>query len=668
MKKDFSKLFEPIKIGKVEIPNRYSMAPMGPVGFSTERGAFNEAGIEYYVERAKGGTGLIITGICNVENDIEPFKRPSIPCVTLSPFHFVQSSTILTERVHAYGSKIFLQLTAGLGRSAIPGFLDGECVAPTAQENRWDPSINHRELATEEVKHYIQKFAESAMIAKQSGYDGVEIHAVHEGYLLDQFAISFYNQRTDEFGGNLENRLRFATEIVKVIKETCGEDFPVSLRYSLKSMMKGLRQGALPGEEFEEVGRDYEEGLEAAKLLVEAGYDALNVDVGTYDSWYWNHPPMYFEDGMYRPFGKMVKEVVDVPVILAGRMDNPEIALSSIENGEADVIGLGRPLLADPYLPKKVRMNKIGDIRPCLSCHEACMGRIAKSGGLSCAVNPVCGREGTYGLTQAQNKKKILIVGGGIAGLEFARVSAIRGHQVELHEKTDRLGGNIIPGGMPNFKKDDHHLINWYEKTVKDSGIKINMNSEVTLDMVKNGNYDVVVVATGSDPIVLNLPGFDRENVVTADKILMDVNSAGENIVVVGAGLVGCEVALWLAQKGKKVTIVEVASEILGGPHGLPFMNYDMLKDLLNYENVTIKTGASITGVDETGAIIKNNDGIEETLKADTVITSVGYRSNKNLYESLKMEVGDLYLLGDAKKVKSIMYGIWDAYEIARNV
>ena len=667
MSNKYSKLFEGIKIGNLEIPNRYSMAPMGPVGFTTNEGAFNEAGINYYVERAKGGIGLIITGICTVENEIEPLQDPSIPCVTKSPLHFVQSGTILTERVHAYGSKIFLQLTAGLGRSAIPNFLRGKAVAPSEQENRWEPSIKHRELATQEVKTYIKKFAMSAAIAKKSGFDGVEIHAVHEGYLLDQFAISFYNKREDEFGGSLENRLRFATEIVKAIKGICGKDFPVSLRYSLKSMMKGLREGALPGEEFEEVGRDYEEGLEAAKILVNAGYDALNVDAGTYDSWYWNHPPMYFEDGMYRPFGKMVKEVVDVPVILAGRMDNPDIALSAIENGEADIIGLGRPVLADADIVNKVRTNKIDDIRPCLSCHEGCMGRISKAAGLSCAVNPACGREKTYDIGKSDISKKVLIVGGGLAGLEFARVCAIRGHKVEIHEKNDKFGGNIIPGGAPNFKKDDNNLVKWYEKTIKDLNVEIHMNSTLTQNDILSKNAEVVAIATGSKPIELKLNGFDSR-VKTADKVLVDESLAGDKVVIVGAGLVGCETALWLAQKGRKVTIIEAANEILGGPHNLPFMNYDMLKDLLKFENVEIKTSTSIAGADSMGAIVKSSDGTEETIDADTIILSVGYKSNKDLYNSLKMEVENIYLLGDANNVKNIMYAIWNSYEVARNI
>jgi len=663
MSKVYRNLFEPIKIGNVEISNRYSMAPMGPVGFSDDNGAFNEKGVEYYVERAKGGTGLIMTGICNVENEIEQLIRPSLPCPTMNPAAFLQSGNIMTERIHAYGSKVFMQLTAGLGRAGIPHFIKTN-VAPTAIDNRWDSNIKHRELTTEEVELYVKKFAMAAAIAKKSGFDGVEVHAVHEGYLLDQFAIALFNKRTDKYGGNLLNRLRFAIEIVQAIKATCGEDFPVSLRYSIKSFMKGIRQGALPGEEFEEVGRDYEEGLEAAKLLVDAGYDALNVDAGTYDSWYWNHPPMYFKDGMYVQFGKMLKEVVDVPIIVAGRMDNPDLASKAIEDGNVDIIGLGRPLLADPYLPEKVRTGQLEKIRPCLSCHEGCMGRIAKGVGISCAVNPSCGREAVYGITPSQTPKKVMVIGGGLAGMEVARVAAIRGHEVSLYEKNESLGGNIIPGGTPDFKKDDRELVKWYENALKEADVDIHMETSVDADMVRSNKADVVVVATGSNPIELN---FGEGNIHTADKILLGEEKVGDKVLVVGAGLVGCETGLWLAEKGKQVTIVEVAPQILGGPHNLPFMNYDMLKDLLNYHNVDIKTSTKLKSVNEGSAIIETENG-EETLEVDTVILSVGYKSNKNLYEEIKHDVDKLYLIGDARHVKNIMYAIWDAYEIARNI
>ena len=662
MSNHYPELFTPTHIRKLKIKNKLSMAPMGPVGYSDSDGTFSQKGQDYYVERAKGGIGLIITGICSVDFNIEKMVKPSIPCPTLNPIAFIHAATQMNERIHAYDSKIFLQLTAGLGRSAIIGFV-GDHVAPSPQENRWNPTVKHRELSIEEIQNIIKQFATSAFIAKQSGFDGVEVHAVHEGYLLDQFAISFFNKRTDAFGGSLENRLRISTEIVKAIKSVCGQDFPVSLRYSLKSFMKGLRQGALPGETFTEAGKDIEEGIEAAKLLVAAGYDALNVDVGTYDSWYWNHPPMYFEDGMYRDFGKILKENVDVPIILAGRMDNPEMAVEALKDS-CDIISYGRPLLSDSEYAEKVRTGRLDEIRPCLSCHEGCLGRISK-GPICCAVNPACGRENIYGLTPATTKKNVLVVGGGIAGMEVARVCALRGYDVTLCEKSDKLGGNLIPGAVPEFKRNDRKLVKWYNRQLDLLKVRVNMNTAITKASISKYNADIVVVATGSSPIVTNLGG--TREILTASEVLLGAKSVGKNVVMVGGGLVGCETALWLAEQGHHMTIVEMAPHILGGPHSMPFMNYDMLKDLLAFNNVKVYTGTQVSSVHEDRVCLTSPDG-EINVPADTVITAIGYKSDNKLFDELQDLDIPIYNIGDSRQVHNIMYAIWDAYEIAREM
>ncbi|MBV4418962.1 FAD-dependent oxidoreductase [Clostridium tyrobutyricum] len=663
----YTSLFQRTKIGKLEIKNRFSMAPMGPFGFAGENGTFNQRGAEYYIERAKGGTGLIITGLCSVENEIEKIVRPSMPCPTMNPAAFIMSTKEMTERIHAYNCKIFLQLTGGFGRAGLPNIIE-TAVAPSEIENRWNPNLKHRELTRNEIQDYIKKFAQSAAIAKAAGFDGVEIHAVHEGYLIDQFTIGLYNKRNDEYGGNITGRLKFPVDIVKGIKKTCGEDFPVSLRYSLKSFIKGIRQGGLPGEDFKELGRDTEEGIEAAKILVGAGYDVLNVDAGTYDSWYWNHPPMYFDQGgIYLSFARILKKEINIPIIAAGRMDDPEIATKAIEEGDCDIIGLGRPLLADPYLPKKIKAGKIHKIRPCLSCHEGCMGRIANGGALSCAVNPMCGREKSYDIVPAFTNKKVMIIGGGISGMESARVCALRGHTVNLYEKTSQLGGHVIAGSIPSFKKNDNELLKWYERELKDLNINIYFNTEVDIDLVKQEKPDAVIVSTGSTSINLDLPGIEKNNVMSADNALLDISKIGNNVAIVGAGLVGCETALWLRQNNKNVTLIESTDKILSGGSNMPFMNYDMLKDLLNYKKVNIATSSTVNNINEEGISVKTQYG-QKTFNADTIILSVGYKSDDSLYWKLENLVDDIYLVGDAKNVKNIMYAIWDAYEITRNI
>ncbi len=662
MSTKYKELFEPASIGKLKIKNKLSMAPMGPVGYANALGAFNQRLQEYYVERAKGGIGLIITGICSVDLDIEGIVKPGLPCPTQNPLAFIHEAYQMNERIHAYGTRIFLQLTGGLGRSALPGFTS-KYIAPSENENRFDSRIKHREMTIDEIKNVIQKFIMSAVVAKKSGFDGVEIHAVHEGYLLDQFAIALFNRRTDEYGGSLENRLRVATDIVKGIKAACGSDFPVSLRYSLKSCMKDIRRGGLPGEEYEEAGKDIEEGIEAAKILVAAGYDALNVDAGTYDSWYWNHPPMYFEEGMYREFGRLVKENVNVPVILAGRMENPEMAIEALGDS-CDIIGLGRQLLTDPYYPEKVRTDRLDEIRPCLGCHEGCLGRIS-NGPVSCAVNPACGREKIYGLVPAFKKKHILVIGGGVAGMECARVLAERGHDVILCEKSGSLGGNLIPGSVPHFKRYDSALVKWYQRQLELLFVDVKLNCEVTAGNVDSFSPDEIITATGSKPIRSK---FGIENyVTTADEILLGNVKSGKNVVVIGGGLVGCETALWLAQNGSKVTVIEMMQDILGGHGALPHMNHDMLVDLLAYHKVDIYASSKLTGIDVDRVKVQTPDG-ERSFLADTVISAIGYCENNALYDEMKELNMPVHNIGDSQKVHNIMYAIWNAYELAREI
>lgn len=661
----YSKLFSPIKIGSITIKNRFAMAPMGPLGLADANGGWNQRGIDYYVERAKGGTGLIITGVTFFDQVVEKQDPSTVPNPLYKPVNFVKTSREMTERIHAYGSKIFLQLSGGFGRVTIPTNVgDILPIAPSAIPHRWlDKTC--RAITVDEIHAIVKQFGEAAFHAKRAGFDGVQIHAVHEGYLIDQFAISMFNQRTDEYGGSLENRLRFAKEIVEEIKKTCGDDFPVTLRFSVKSMIKDWRVGALPGEDFEEKGRDTEEGLKAAKLLESYGYDALDTDVGTYDAWWWNHPPMYQKKGLYREYCKMVKEVVDIPVFCAGRMDNPDMALEAIENGECDVIDLGRPLLADPDYCNKLRCGKITQIRPCISCHEGCMGRVASYSLLNCAVNPQAARERVNAYEPILKKKKVLIVGGGVAGCEAARVLAIRGHQPVVYEKGSRLGGNLIPGGAPDFKEDDIALADWYTNELNRLGVHVHLNTELNEEEIKAMDYDTVILATGSKPKVFSLG--DDSHTYTAEQVLLKQKDAGKKTVVVGGGLVGCETALWLAQNGIHVTIVEALDKVMAVNGPLCAANKEMLEALLPFNGVEIITGAKVTEFANGEVKVDTKEG-SKTIMSDSVILSVGYKEENTLYNNLQFDIPDLYLLGDAKKVSNIMYAIWDAFEVANHI
>ena len=477
MCKTLSKLFEPVNIGKVKLKNRIAMAPIVITGMTSPNGSPTQRAIDYYVERAKGGVGLIITSGFKVENAIETLREdhPLISKAALGPLGE------LCEAVHPWGTKIFIQLTAGLGRVAPPYFFRGQPVSASAIPYFWDPNIICRPLTKEEIEKIVEAFGNAAEIVAAAGVDGIEVHG-HEGYLFDQFTTALWNNRADKYGGDLKRRLTFSIEVLREIKKKVGTDFPTQYRFGLKHFLKSSKAGALKGEEFKEVGRDIPEGLEMARLLEEAGYDALHIDAGCYESTYWAHPPMYSEHGSLVDLATKVKEAVKIPVIAVGRLDIPELAKKVIEEGKADIIALGRGLLAEPRWPMKVRQGRYEDIRPCLGCDDGCSGRLHEGKPVSCTVNPACGRERLYPLIGAKNPGKVLIVGGGVAGMEAARVAAIRGYNVTLYEKEKFLGGHLIEASVPDFKKDLRRLLAWYENQIKKLEIEVKLETEVSLE------------------------------------------------------------------------------------------------------------------------------------------------------------------------------------------
>lgn len=664
----YSSLFQPLNIGNLEIKNRIGMAPMAPSGMCTSDNCFNQRAVDYYVERARGGVGLIITGGIEVENVLEETKEGLFQNVGTNPEAFVLLASEMTERVHAYGAKIFLQITMGFGRvSFYPDMVRTSPIAPSPVSHFWQKDVMCRELTTQEVEYLVKKMGDAAKVAAESGFDGVEIHAMHEGYLIDQFTMAAFNQRTDKYGGNLKDRLTLPIEILKEIKMRVGRNFPVILRFGVKSCIKALGEGGLPGEDYVEMGRDVEESYEAAKILEEAGYDGFNADLGSYEALYWAHPPVYMEHGCYLPYVEKLKNIVKIPILVAGRMDSPDLAEEAIVNNQVDMVLIGRGLLADPDWPNKVQANRINKIRPCLGCHDGCMGRLETKKIVSCAVNPACSRENDYRLYPALVRKKIMVIGGGIAGMEVARAAAIRKHRVVLYEKGSALGGHMLEASIPEFKKDERDLLAWYENELKENSVSISLDTLVDEELVNQIAPDEIIVATGAIDRIPQLKGIEGSNVLTACDALKNMGKVRKRVVIIGGGLVGCEIAIWLKNHGRDVTIVEMMDRILDTVF-ISHSNKMMLVDLIKYNGISVKTSACVQEIKENSMEIVNDNGESEIIQADTVICAVGYLPEKQLYNRLRGHYANVHLIGDASKVRNIHNAIWDGYEVGRTI
>ena len=655
----YDALARPYRICNVEIPNRFTVIPMtmGALSYD-EQGGFSDNLINYFELRAKGGFGLIIPGAAATDYHVDPYSALG-PNVNTNE-HWKERAKLLVDTVHKHGTKIFCQLTMGLGRN-YPGL-------PGPSENPvWrNPDQKSPELTKEQIELKIADMIEGAIVARECGYDGVEMHAMHWGYLLDQFGMAFYNHREDEYGGSLENRLRVARKLVEGIHEKCGRDFPVGMRLGLKTYIRDYDKATLTGEE--EVGRTLEEGVEIARLLESYGYDFLDVDTGTYDSFYYACPPMYNPQGFMIPLAAKAKEAVKIPVIAGGRMQDYDLAVKAVENGEIDAVGLGRPSLADPEYPNKVMAGEVEKIRPCIGCNMGCFRRCVETGEpVSCAVNPQAARELVMGLKPGEGDKKVVVVGGGIAGMEAARTSALRGYRVTLFEKSDHLGGHVVEAGAHSFKSEIAKLNAWYKRELEDLGVDVKLNHEPCIRCITKQEADVIILATGTDESHPGIPGLDKA--VSSLDAIRHPEKLGNRIVVVGGGLVGCEIALDEANKGKDVTVVEALDDIMSaGGAAAPYPNRQMIVDLFENRGVKVLTSTRLVGVNENGALVEKPDGNRMIIEADTVVSALGFRPTPNLKEEWKELGKPIYEVGDATGAGTIMKAIWDAYDVANSI
>lgn len=684
MEKRLEPLFTPWKIGNCEIKNRVVLTSMGGTNLLgwMENNHFDKEGAKFIMEVAKNNAGLVLPGC-------QPVYNPMFGQWLYKNEKMYKDLAAWMPEFHKTGAKLFVQLTAGFGRSFTISHLmetlytnkvlrtvskpfmnlDKITAAPSPSPNRWSDKVPSREMTMAEIKEFITAFGKCAKLLKDAGVDGVEIHAVHEGYLLDQFTLKYVNKRTDKYGGSFENRYRFAVEIVQEIKRVCGDDFPVSLRYSVESKTKGFREGALPGEEYVEAGRDMAESEKAAKYLQDAGYDMLNCDNGTYDAWYWAHPPIYMPEDCNLDDVAHIRKFVDIPVVCAGRM-NPRTAADAIAEGRIDGAGFARPFLADQQWVTKLMEGREEDIRPCIYCHNGCFNMCHYKGvpndqELSdslhlarCAVNAETMQWNKHKIVRTTNPKTVHIIGGGIGGMEAARVLKLRGHRPVIHEKSDRLGGTFIPASAESYKGKLRDLLTWYQKQMKDLDIEVRLNDEITDTNQFKG--EPVIVATGSVARVLkNVPG--HEKMIEACDYL-NGTPVGETVAVVGGGLTGCEIAYELALQGKKPIIVEMKDDLIAQT-GVCLANSSYLREWFALHEIPVYLETALHTVNETGIVCKDKDGRKVEIPCDSVISSAGYIANP-----LAPAGKNVYLVGDCLKVGNLRSVIWRAYEVAMKI
>ena len=686
MDQKYEALFTPWKIGNVEIKNRIVLCPTGGTSlfgwFELTGCHFDKEAANHFLKRAKNNVGLIIPGIA-------PIRDTFWGKWLWQNEKMFKDLKAYMDEIHKTGAKLFIQLTAGMGRSwaiteliaplhknkltraLIKPIIDTshELASPSPQPSRWAHDIECPELSKHHIHEIIEAFAKTAKLCKEAGVDGVEVHAVHEGYLLDQFAIEFFNKRTDEYGGSFENRYRFAAEIVKAIKEACGSDYPVSLRYSVESKLKGFCYGAMPGEKYIEVGRNMEESEKAAKYLQDAGYDMLNADNGTYDSWYWAHPPMYMPENCNLDDVAHIKKFVDIPVVCAGRMD-PETGAKAVAEGRIDAVGVARQFLVDEAWVTKLIEDRLEDIKPCICCHSGCFNFSSSKGhantqdltdtmGLSrCALNPETMQSRKYSIKPAKKAKTVAVIGGGIGGMEAAIVCAKRGHKVTLYEKSDKLGGVFIAAATPSFKEKDRDLISWYRREITRYPIDVKMNTEVT--DIKSLGADEVIIATGATAKRIPIPGADKA--IEAVDFLLGNKTVGDRVVIVGGGLTGCEIAYELYLQGKKPEIVEMMDDLIV-TKGICLANTSFLRDFFKTNNVPVHLEHRTCEIRDGEVVIADKEGNTKTIPADSVIMSVGYNP-----APLAKKSAHVHVIGDAKAVGNLRTVIWGAWDVAMKI
>ena len=697
MNPKYEALFTPWKVGNVEIKNRIVQCSMGGTSLFgwMEPSHLDKEAAYFLLNRAQDGVGLILPGMQCIKDAIGGrwlYQNEKM----------FKDLKKYMEEFHKTGAKLFIQLAAGMGRSmaitkpmilllqhpvlgklASPvADLDYITASASATPNRWYDEVKSRPMTIKEIHDQVEAFAKTSKLLKEAGVDGVEIHAVHEGYLLDQFTISNMNYRTDEYGGSFENRYRFPVEIVQAIKRECGSDFPVSLRYSVVSKTKDWGKGAMPYEEdFKEFGRDMEESEKAVKYLEDAGYDMFNCDNGTYDAWYWAHPPQYMPDNCNLSYVEHIKNYTSKPVVCAGRMD-PVKAAEEIAAGKLDAVAIARQNLVDHEWIHKILEGREDEIKPCIRCHNGCfnMAKFAGTPNIQhlgdslhlarCALNPTTMQHNKYKIVPAKSPKKVAIIGGGIGGMECALVLKQRGHIPVLFEKSGELGGLFLTASAMTFKENDKELIRWYRREIEKSGIEVHLNTEVN-DLGTLRGYDDIIVATGSVPRTMpGIKGFEKA--LTFTQVLKEKHELGDKVLFIGGGQSSCEAAYdLLLNYGKHPIIVEYANDLVAA-QATCLANTSYLRDAMEYHKVPVYLHSTVTEITDKGCTVKNvQTGETFFVECDNVVNGIGFvptpvggrtASRKVKGKETIFRVGDCVAIGNLRTV------IWRAWDVCMKI
>jgi len=639
------KLFTPFKIGKMEVKNRIVMSPMG-LNAAHPDGRIDDDEIHYFEERARGGVGLIIMGCQFLTEELAQGSLEGY----LDKTHVIPQLTNLCEAVQKYGTKISAQLSCGTGKNAFSTMLKDVPVSASPIPSMFNPDLLCRALTVEEIQEIMKQFHFSAKLLKNAGFDAIEVHA-HAGYLVDQFMSAVWNKRTDEYGGTPEKRMRFAIEIVQSIRDAVGPDFPILFRIACKHHFEG--------------GRTIEETIPMLKMLEDAGVDALDIDSGSYENIEYIFPPAYLGDACMEDVCELVRKAVSIPILNSGN-HTPETAVRLIESGNADFVMFGRPLIADPEIPKKLLKGKRKEVRPCIRCNEDCIGRIiTRLTKISCSVNPVAGFEGRIKDKKDEESKKVVVIGGGPGGMEAARSAAIAGHKVILFEKNNSLGGQLKSAATPDFKSQLRELVEWYKHQMVIHNVDVRLNTEVTEDSPELAEADAIIVATGAVPLLPGIKGI--ENAV--DIISAHTNPdrlKGERIVYCGGGLSACDSALETAMKGKKAVIVEMLDDIAVDDH---FINKAALVPMLKRYGVEIYTGHKVVEITPKGVKALTKDGKEVFIEGDTVVAALGMKPNNAISEKIAAKYHiKTRVIGDCKHVGKVGNAIREGFYAGRYI